>query len=126
MLSSVSNTDTMVNAGYGDRPPQIPGDLFNRLKLLSKLISQKSSIDRVMTYVNLKDNIEGQENGIYFNAFIRYWHVHGWVGLRNFYNTIANRSMRMTEASYMTLDERTKAAMGVCKNRTCFSYKCQY
>lgn len=107
--TSIERIDTLVETVYGEERPRIPGNLLNRLKLLSKIISIQDYIDRIMFYDGLHNRVQGSENTARFNGFLRYWNEYGWTDLISFYNALSTEQpINLTEAAYLSLDQPEK------------------
>lgn len=86
----IERTETAVEAAYRVAGKELPTPL-RRLKLVSKLISMKGTLDKVMLLVNAGNRVEGRADQARFTAFVKAWHRWGWIGLMNFYRDARTR-----------------------------------
>jgi hypothetical protein len=101
----ISATNTAVDSYYasagGERPDQ---GTLRRLKLTSKLISNKGRLDKIMLAVYAFEQVEGEERETRFDAFLNCWERSGWVDMLGFYNSLrqSRPAIRMSEEQYLS------------------------
>lgn len=103
--TSISATNTAVDSYYsatgGSRPET---GVLDRLKLASKLISNKGLLDKVMLAVYALEQVEGVEDVARFDAFLNFWERQGWSETLAFYNDFRRDAppIRMTAEQYLS------------------------
>lgn len=86
LKTSIERTDTAVEQAYQAAGRDLP-PILERLKLVSKLLSVKDDLDKVMVLVSAGDRVEGRANQRRFASFVEAWHRMGWNDLMTLYRT---------------------------------------
>ena len=80
-----------------DRPD---AGFLNRLKLASKLISNKGRLDKLMLFFYAAQRVQGAQDQAHFNGFLQFWDENGWAGMLDLYNRF--RGDRPASWRYLT------------------------